>query len=51
MPTLLEAVATWKENVRPLLVLFRPFYVQCCQGVERRSAAKIIYDPDPMDDA
>jgi hypothetical protein len=50
--TELEAVVTWKENVRPLLVLLivHILFTQCCQGIERRSAAKIIYDPDPMND-
>ena len=48
--TELEAMIAWKENVRTFLVLLHPFYLHCCQGVERRSAAKIIYNADPTDD-
>jgi hypothetical protein len=47
--TELEAVVAWKENVGPLLVLLHPFHLQCFQGVERRSAARIIYDSDELD--
>ena len=47
--TELEAAVAWQENVGPLLIL-RIALTQCCQCVERRSAAKIIYDPDPMND-
>ena len=50
--TELEAMIAWKENVSPLLVLFHiSLFTKCCQGVEQWSAAKIIYNPDPMDDA
>ena len=49
--TELEAMIAWKENVGPFLTLFHiSLFTQFCQGVERRSAAKIIYDPDPVDD-
>jgi hypothetical protein len=50
--TELEAVVAWKENVRPLLVLLIApiLFTQHCQGVERRSVAKIVYDPDPVND-
>jgi len=49
--TELEAVAAWRENVGPLRLFFllHPFYLWRCQGVERRSTAKIIYDPDESD--
>jgi len=45
-------MAAWKENVGFLLILFPTFLFTewCWQGVERRSAAKIIYDPDPTSD-
>ena len=49
--TELEAMVAWKEEVGPLLVLFHIcLFTKCCQGVERGSAARIIYDPDPGDD-
>jgi hypothetical protein len=49
--TELEAMVAWKENVGPLIVLFNTsLFTKCCQGVERRSAARIIYDPDPVND-
>ena len=47
--TELEAMAAWREKVSPLLILLHPFRLWCCQGVERRSTAKIIYDPDESD--
>ena len=41
-----KAAIAWKENVSPslLIVHWINFYQQLCQGVERRSAARIIYD-------
>ena len=49
--TELEAMVAWKEEVGPFLVLFHTsLLTKCCQGVERRSAARIIYDPDPVND-
>ena len=49
--TELEAVVAWWdwENVSLLLVLLHPLHLPCCQSVERRSIAKIIYDPDESD--
>ena len=40
-----KAAIAWKENVG-LLMVHMNFYSQSCQGVERRSPARIIYDPD-----
>ena len=49
--TELEAMIAWKEEVGPHLVLSHTsLFTKCCQGVERRSAARIIYDPDPVND-
>lgn len=49
--TEVEAMLAWKEYVSPLLVLFHTsLFTKCCQGIERWSAARIIYDPDPTDD-
>jgi hypothetical protein len=47
--TELKALVAWKENVSPLGFIASNFD-QCCQGVEQRSAAKIIYDPDSASD-
>ena len=50
--TELEAMITCKENVGLFLVLFHTsLFTQCCQGVEQHSAARIIYDPDPINDS
>ena len=49
--TELKAMVAWNEDVGPLLVLFHiSLFIKCCQGVERRSPARIIYDPDPVND-
>jgi len=49
--TELQAVVAWKENVSLLFVFLRPFvFIECCQGVERRSPARIIYDPNLTND-
>jgi hypothetical protein len=45
-----KAAVAWKENVGPHLVLFYSFYLLCCQGVERQTPAKVLYDPDPSTD-
>jgi len=46
--TELKCMIAWKENVCAFFVLLLPFlFTQYCwQGVERRSPAKIIYDPN-----
>jgi hypothetical protein len=47
--TELQAMVAWKENVSPILGYCIQF-LPVCQGVERRSAAEIIYDPDSAND-
>ena len=50
--TELKAMVAWKEDVGPLLLLFHAsLFIRYCQGVERRSPARIIYDPDPVNDS
>ena len=41
-----QATFAWKENVGPLLPLYCILFLLRCQGVERRSPAKVLYDPD-----
>jgi hypothetical protein len=49
--TELRAVVAWKEDVGLLFVFLHPFlFTECCQGVERQSPARIIYDPDSTND-
>jgi len=50
--TELQAMVAWKENVGPVFALFASILFTECgwQGVERRSPAKIIYEPDLTDD-
>jgi len=40
----------WKQDVGLLLVSLYPLFIGCCQGVERQSEAKIIYDQDTTSD-
>jgi len=45
-----KAMLAWKENVGRF-VLLSILFTQCrWQGVEQRSPAQIIYDPDPTND-
>jgi len=49
--TELQAMVAWKEDVGLPFVLLHLFvFTECCQGVERQSQARIIYDPDPTND-
>jgi hypothetical protein len=49
--TELQAVVAWKENVGPPFVFLHRFaFTECFQGVERRSPARIIYDPNLTND-
>ena len=42
-----RAAAAWKENVSLLIDLMVHWIcLHFCQGVERQSSARIIYDPD-----
>ena len=45
-----KAAVAWKEKASPILVLFHSIYLQFCQGVERQTPAKVLYDPDPSTD-
>jgi len=50
--TELKALIAWKQNVSfPFGNLCLSLLNTFLQGVERRSAAKIVYDPDPTNDA
>jgi len=49
--TELQAMLAWKEDVGPLFPLYCILcFLLCFQGVEQRSPAKVLYDPDPSAD-
>ena len=48
--TELKAAIAWEENVGLSLGFIISLYLRCCQGVEQRSPANIVYNPDTADD-